>query len=71
MDTEQFWISVWALLAAATVILAFVISGYVQSQDKKVLEMVLNGADPIEAACSMHDVRGNNPACIAIVTRRQ
>lgn len=58
MSSEgKFWATQMALAYACAVMLSLAFSSYQESRDKRITEMVVDGADPIYAACSLGGMR--------------
>jgi hypothetical protein len=70
-DDEEFWYSIWKLVAVTTCILIVSVSGCVAHSKYIVAGMVKNGTDPIMAFCSL-GVNSNNDAllCAQAIARK-
>ena len=53
MDENQFWCTVWGVVATGIVAIIFSIGYFTHLSDKKIVEMVKLGASPMEARCAM------------------
>ena len=53
MEENNFWVAVWRTVGATLVAIVAVIGGCSLYKTSAIKEMVLNGANPIDAACSV------------------
>ena len=70
MSDNQFWVATWTIAATALVLVLFLFLNYNLDSNKVVAEMVLGGVNPIEANCAIYDSMGNNPTCVAAITKK-
>lgn len=70
MSENKFWLGIFGIIGAVILGITFLSQNYYKSLDQKVVDMVKNGASPIEASCALSDPYGNPPACIAIIARK-
>jgi hypothetical protein len=70
-DTSKFWLSVWVVVGLTLSFITFTISDFYKTQDAAVVEMVKQGASPIEAMCSMQDTLGRHPICVVEALKQQ
>ena len=54
MDGNQFWTNVWRAVAIAVVSIVAVIAGCTAHNTAAIKDMVTNGANPIDAMCSIN-----------------
>ena len=54
MDEKQFWTNVWRAGAIAAVSIVAVIAGCTAHSNTAIKDMVANGANPIDAMCSVN-----------------
>ena len=53
MDENQFWLSVWKLVAISFCVLTATIGGCTAQSNYLVARAVKDGADPIKASCAI------------------
>jgi hypothetical protein len=70
MDSDQkFWAIFTAIIGAVVTALILTVASVTKHNDKIILEMVEEGADPLAASCAITNTQGNSPTCIAIAAR--
>lgn len=63
MDENQFWTNVWRAVAIAVVSIVAVIAGCTAHNTEAIKDMVTNGANPIDAMCSINGT-STTPQCM-------
>lgn len=66
MDENQFWVSIWKIIAAAFVASMTVFGGCVGHTDYRIGQAIKDGADPIKAYCALSS-NTTDARCIAAV----
>ena len=56
-EEGKFWVSIWSVVAGGIVLLASLLVFSTHLTDKKIVEMVSLGANPVVARCSFSAVR--------------
>jgi hypothetical protein len=70
MDSgDQFLTILTVTCGAVLAALILTVASVTKHNDKIILEMVEEGADPIAASCAVYDSAGDSPTCIAIAAR--
>ena len=64
MDDGKFWIIINAILCATFACSFFIGTSYWQDHNKKIVDLIGTGVDPVAAMCAMQDDRGTHPTCI-------
>ena len=54
MDDNQFWVSIWKMVAVSFCVMVLAIAGCTVNNTRVVNEMTSRGADPIAAACAVN-----------------
>ena len=71
MDNEgKFWICINFIAAFALVAIVFFITSYWKDHNKRIVELIGSGVDPIEVMCAMQDDFGTHPVCIVLAAKR-
>lgn len=72
MEKNDFWVAVWRTAGATLVAIVAVIGGCSSYKTSAIKEMVSNGANPIDAACSVgaQDSAGMTVTCALRSTRQ-
>lgn len=63
MDGNQFWTNFWRTVAFAFVVSVALIAGCTANNTTAIKAMVANGANPIDAMCSLNG-GATNPQCL-------
>lgn len=66
MNENKFWLGVWSLITLFIISIMITITIININYNNTILEMVVAGATPLEAVCSLSDSMGNNPTCIIL-----
>lgn len=69
-DESKFWISVNAIISTALVLIVLISVLYWDSHNKKIVDMVKSGADPVSVMCAMQDDYGKHPTCIILAAKK-
>jgi len=69
MSERGTWAFVVSCVTLVLVVLITALTTYYHEQDMVIERMVAGGASPLEAVCSMTDVYGNDPVCIALAVK--
>ena len=64
MNENNFWATLWAIIATVIITITISISSYYKHADGLIAEMVLAGANPVAASCALNDSYGKNPVCV-------
>lgn len=64
MDENQFWITIWKIVAAVVVTLILTVGGCTVNQQFKIAELVAGGADPLKAQCAIYGAGNTSNATI-------
>lgn len=67
---EKFWISLWAVISTAVVLVVLISTLYWRDHNAKIVEMVRNGTDPVAAMCAMQDDYGVMPVCLVLAAKK-
>lgn len=67
---DKFWACVWGMIATIIIVVAFCITLYWISYDKKVVSMIESGVPPIEAVCALQNGYGRNATCLVLASRK-
>jgi len=68
-DTSKFWIAINFIICAAITAIIFLSTSYWKDHNKKIVDMISTGTDPVAAMCAMQDDYGNNPVCVILATK--
>lgn len=53
MSENKFWVTVWGLVATILIVLMAVVAFSSQATNDKIVQMVREGASPVEASCAL------------------
>lgn len=66
-DYDQYWLTIWKLVAAVVVVLILTAGGCTAHQQSRITELAMSGVDPIKAACAIRGVAQGTEAICAVV----
>ncbi len=69
MEENQFWIAVWRATAAVIAVIVMTIGGCNVHQQRAVVQMVKNGADPLRASCALGLVERAETRCATLAIK--
>ena len=69
-DNSKFWLSCHAILGATIVLIVAISTSYWKDHNKKIVELIVAGADPVAAMCAMQDDYGKMPVCLILATQK-
>ena len=70
MDNEsKFWIAVNAIVGAAFLGAVYLGTSYWSDHNRKIVELIGTGVDPVAAMCAMQDDYGDHPTCVILATK--
>ena len=70
-DDNKFWISINAIIGATLVSIIFLSLSYWKDHNRKIVEMVAGGTDPVEAICALQNDYGKMPVCIILAATKR
>ena len=70
MDSEnKFWAATWSIAGLTLLGVIWLSTSYWSDHNKKIVELIGSGVDPVAAMCAMQDDYGKNPVCIILATK--
>ena len=67
MDKNQFWVTIWKIIATAISVIVLTISGCIAHDTYRIAELIIHGADPTKASCAVSSF--TNPAICGAVAK--
>lgn len=71
MDSEgKFWVSIWSVIGLVFLGVIFLSTSYWIDHNKKIVDLIGAGVDPVAAMCAMQDDYGTMPVCIILAVKK-
>jgi hypothetical protein len=68
-DSSRFWIGVNLIGAVTLMVIVALSTNYWTDHNKKIVELIGQGVDPVAAMCAMQDDYGENPVCLVLAAK--
>jgi len=69
-ESRKFWLSINSILGVVILGVVFLGTSYLKDYNKKIVDMVGQGVDPVAVMCAMQDDYGNMPVCIVLASKK-
>jgi hypothetical protein len=69
-DESKYWTAFFAIASVTLMVVIFLIADYWKDHNRKIVELIQEGVDPVAAMCAMQDDYGNNPVCMVLAAKQ-
>ena len=68
-DNSKFWLAANAILGVVLVSVIFISANYWKDHNKKTVDLIGSGVNPVAVMCAMQDDYGIMPVCLVLAAK--